>query len=202
MHSQSVFLSVSQLVYRNSKSYYRLLLLLSGDIILTAEPVYNLPPLDLGEWNIFKHRELHFLHLNMYNLLPKIHKLRHIVRLTNATAIGISESKLNDSVLTSESQIDEYDRCCCERNRYGRRLAFYIRDDLSYNAKSYFPKDIENIFFELILSNIKPVGIGTIYLPPNQTDVMEIFNENLPKMCGRMVIMFSKNIICFHVNQS
>ena len=35
----------------------------------------------------------------MYNLLPKIHKLRHIVRLTNATAIGISESKLNDQCL-------------------------------------------------------------------------------------------------------
>ena len=174
----------------------------SSRITDTKEPVYNLEPLDLDEWNIFKHRGLHFLHLNTYNLLPKIHKLWHIARLTNATAIGTSESELNDSVLTSESQIDEYDRRCCERNRYGRRLAFYIRDDLSYNAKSYFPKHIENIFFALILRNIKPAAIGTICFPRKQTDFMEIFNENLSKMCGRMVIMFSKNIICFHVNQS
>lgn len=45
----------------------------------------------------------------------------------------------------------------------------YIRNNLSYNIKSHFPKDIENLFFELLLPNTKPILIGTIYLPPNQT---------------------------------
>ena len=52
---------------------------------------------------------LHFLHLNINSLLPKIDKLRHIARLTNAAVIGIAESKLDDSVLTSEIDIDGFD---------------------------------------------------------------------------------------------
>ena len=179
---QSVFLSVSQLVYRNSNSYYRLLLLLSGDISLNPGPFHNLQLLDHGEWNIFKHRGLHFLHLNLNSLLLKIDGFRHIARLTNAAVIGISESKLDDSVLTSEIQIDEYDLLRYDRNRHGGGIACYIRNDLSYNVKPYFPKNIENIFFELLLPNTKPIVVGTIYLPPNQTNFMEIFNENLSKV--------------------
>ena len=155
-------------MYRNYNSCYRLLLLLSGDISLNPGPFNNLQPLDHDEWNIFKHRELHFLHLNINSLLPKIDELRHIAQLTNAAVIGISESKLDDSVLTSEIHIDGYDLLRCDRNRHGGGVACYIRSELSYNVKSYFPKDIENIFFELLLPNTKPVVVGTIYRPPSQ----------------------------------
>ena len=127
MHSQSVFLSVSQLKYCNSNSYHRLLLLLSGDINLNSGPFCNLQASDLDEWNIFKHRRLRFLHLSINSLLPKIGELRHIAKLTNAAVIGISESKLDDSVLTSEIQISEYDLLCCDRSRYGGEVACYIR---------------------------------------------------------------------------
>ena len=55
-----------------------------------------------------------------------------------------------------------------------------ISNDLSYNVKLYFPKDIENIFFEL-LPKTKPIVVGAIYRLPNQTNFMEIFNENVCK---------------------
>ena len=111
-------------MYRNFNSYYRLLLLLSGDKSLNSgsrlNPCHNLQTLlDDGEWGIFKHRGLHFLHLNFNSLLRKIDELRHIARLTNAAVIGISESKLDDSVLTSEIQIAEYDLLRCDRNKRG-----------------------------------------------------------------------------------
>ena len=113
-------------------------------------------------------------------MLPRIDELMHIARLTNAVVIGISESKLGDSVLTSEIQIDEYDLLRCDKNRHGGgRVACYIKNDLSYNVKSYFPKDIENMLFELLLPNTKPIAVDTVYPPPNQTNFMEIFNENL-----------------------
>ena len=99
--------------------------------------------------------------------MPKIDELRHIARLTNAAVIGNSQSKLDDSLLTSEIQINEYDLRRCDRNRYGGGLACYTRNYLSYNVKSYFPKDIKNIFFELLLPNTKPIVVGTIYRPPN-----------------------------------
>ena len=140
---QSVFLSVSQLEYRNCNSYPRLLLLLSGGISLNPGPFYNIQPLDHDKWNIFKHRGLHFLHLNISSLLPKM-------------------DKLDDSLLISEIQINEYDLLRWGRNRHGGGVACYIRNDLSLNAKSYFPEDIESIFFELLLPNTKPIIVGTI----------------------------------------
>ena len=115
-------------------------------------------------------------------MLPKIDELRHTARLTNAVVIGISESKLDDSVSTSEVQTDEYNLLRCDRNRHGGGVLCYIRNDLSYNVKSYFPKDTENIFFELLLPNTKPIVVGAIYCQPNQTNLMEILNENLSKV--------------------
>ena len=38
----------------NSKSFYRILLLLSGDFSLNPGPKNNLQPLDSNEWNVFK----------------------------------------------------------------------------------------------------------------------------------------------------
>ena len=87
-------------------------------IYLNPGPFHNLQPLDHDKWNVFKHRGPHLLHLNINSLLPKIDELRHIARLTNAAVIGISESKLDDSVPTSEIQIDKYDLLRCDRNRH------------------------------------------------------------------------------------
>ena len=53
LHLQSVFLSVSQLMYCNSNLYYRSLLLLSGDVSLDPGPFHNLQSLDHNKWNIF-----------------------------------------------------------------------------------------------------------------------------------------------------
>ena len=39
----------------------------------------------------------------------------------------------------------------------------------------------QKTFFELLLPNTKPIA-GTIYGPPNQTNFMEILNENLSKV--------------------
>ena len=102
-----------------SFSYHPLLLLLSGDISVNPVPFHNLHPLDQKEWNTFKHRGRHFLHLSINSLLLKIDELRHIGRLTNAAVIGIFESKLDDSVPTPKAQIDEYDLLRCDRNRHG-----------------------------------------------------------------------------------
>ena len=70
-------------------------------------------------------------------------------------------------------QIDDYDLLRCDRNRKGGGIACYIRNDLSYNVQSYFPIDIENT---------KPMVVRTIYCPPNQTNFIEVFNENLFKV--------------------
>ena len=82
--------------------------------------------------------------------MPKTNELMHKAKLTKAAVIEISESKLNDSVLTSDIYIKKYAIPRCHRTRQGESAGFCIRNDLSYNIKSYFSKDIENIFFEML----------------------------------------------------
>ena len=71
----------------------------------------------------------------MNSLLPKIDKIRFIAKQSNSSLIGISESKLDSSVLKSEVDIDEYDLIRLDPPRRGGGVACYIRKSLSYNHK-------------------------------------------------------------------
>ena len=173
--SQFSILTIYKLkAINNNKSFYRLILILSGDIIsLNPGPVYNHHPPNLKEWDKFKIKGLHLLHLNINSLLPKIDKLRYMVNLSNAAVIGITESKLDDCILDSEIQIDNYQILRCNRNRKGRGVACYVRNDLSYIEKNFFPEEIENIFFEILLLKTKPITVGIIYRPPNKNNLLQ-----------------------------
>ena len=182
MHSDLVFFSISKLQYRNYNSYFNLLLLLSGDIGLNPGPPQNNQLQPQSEWSVFNSRVLHFIHLNVNSLLPQIDELRNIAKLSNAAVIGISKSKLDDSVLSSEIHIDNYNTRRCDWNRHGRGVVCYVRNNLSYDVKSFFPPEIENIFFELLLPNIKPIVVGIIYRPPSLSGSLEIINTHFSKL--------------------
>ena len=95
----------------NSTSYsvsFHLLILLSGNISLDPGLNHQHKLQCLNKWNIFKSRGLHFIHLNINSFLPKIEELPITAKSTNAAIIGISESKLDESVLEPEIQIDYY----------------------------------------------------------------------------------------------
>ena len=174
--------SISKLKYQHLKSFSHLLLLLSGDISLNPIPVHQNTLQCLNEWNVFKNRRLHFIHLSINSLLPKIDELRYIAESTNAAVIGICESKLDASVLDPEISINNYKILRCDRNRQGGGVACYVRNYLSYNALSVFPREVDNIFFEILLPNSKPTTVETIYRPPNQSNFLEILNDNMNKI--------------------
>ena len=166
----------------NNKSFYRILLLLSGDVSLNPGPRNNLQPLDSSEWNVFKSKGLHLIHLNINSLLPKTDELRYIANSNNAAVIGISKSKLDESVLQSEIEINSYDLLRRDRNRNGGGAACYVRSDISYIQKQYFLKVIENIFFEILLPKTKPIVVGIIHRSPSQNSFLEILNKNFPSI--------------------
>ena len=64
---------------------------------------------------------------------------------------GISETKLYDSVLSSEIQIENYNLIRYDRNRHGGGVVCFIRNDLAYNTKSFLHFEIEKIFIEIFL---------------------------------------------------
>ena len=111
--------SISKLKYRNLNS------LLSGDISLNPGLVYGGTLQCSNEWNVFKKRGLHFIHLNINSLLSKIEKLHFIAKSTNADVVGIRESKRDASVLEQEISIDNCKILRCDRNKHGG-VACYI----------------------------------------------------------------------------
>ena len=141
------------------------MLMLSGDIGLSPRPVYNHHLPNLKECDIFKIKGLHLLNLNVIKILPKIDELRYVGKLSNATVIGITESKVDNYILN-------YQILRCDRNRKVGRVACYIRNDLSYIEENFFPEKIENIFFEILLPKTKPIFVEIIYRPPNQNNFL------------------------------
>ena len=93
----------------------------------------------------------------------------HIARLSNAAAIGTTESEFNNYILDSEHQMDNYKILCCDRNKKWGGVACYIRNYLSYIEKDFFPEEIKNIFFETLIPKTKPITVGIIYQPHNQS---------------------------------
>ena len=63
------------------------------------------------------------------NLLPKIDELQYITKLIEAAIISNSESKLDDSVLSSEIQIENYDLIRSDRTDMVIVFACFIRDN-------------------------------------------------------------------------
>ena len=53
---------------------------------------------------------------------------------------------------------------------------------MSYTQKNLFPNDIENVFFEIHLPKTKPITVGIVYRPPNQTNFIKTLNENFAKL--------------------
>ena len=135
------------------------------------------------EWCVLNSKVLYLIHLNGNSLLPRIDKLRNIAKLSNAAFIGTNESKLDYSILLFEIHISNYNTPCCDRGRLGGWIVCYVRKDLSYDVKSFFfAPEIENIFFELLLPNMKPIVVGIIYGQPIQSEFLEIIYIHFSKL--------------------
>ena len=132
------FHTIPKLKRMNNKSFLRILLILSGDISLNPGPVYNNQSLHSNEWNVFRSKGIHLIHLNVNSFLPKIDEICYIAERTKAAVIGITESKLDESVFQSEIEIGNYDLLRCDRNRNHGGVACYIRSDISYVLKTFF----------------------------------------------------------------
>ena len=128
----------------NYSLFSKLKLSLSGDINPNPGPQNS----DINKmWEPFVKRGLHFIHININSLLPKIDELRSIAKNSNAAIIGVTESKLDESVQNSEICIENYSLIRCDRNRHGGGVACYVRDDIIYNQKNIFNSEVENIFY-------------------------------------------------------
>ena len=84
-----------------------------------------------------KNRGTHFSHLNANSLLLKIEEIRHLVKLTNASVIVISEIKLDASVLSNEVVTEGYDLIRMHYFRKGGELAYTTKHSVAYSYSTY-----------------------------------------------------------------
>ena len=178
-------LTFSKVKYKKNSFLFQHLLLLSGDISLNPGPNQEYQ-LNNETWSPFKKRGLHFLHININSLLPKIDELRSIAEKSKAAVIGISETKLDKSVLNSEIDIVNYVIIQRDRNRNGGGVACYIRSDICFNELNIFSNQVENICFNILLKNLQPITIGvfyrSVYRPPSQNRFLEEISNDFNKL--------------------
>ena len=117
--------------------------------------------------------KLHFLHLNVNRLLPKIDEVKYIAKRTNANIIGISESKLDKTVLDGELKIDGYELIRSDRNGHGGGVACYVKTERHYNVRGFSSPEFEHIFIDILLPNSKPILIGILHRPPDQLGFLD-----------------------------
>ena len=113
---------------------------------------------------------MHFIHLNINSILSKIDEIRYIAILTNATFIGLSETKIDNAVLSSELGREGHDLVRSDQSRRGGGIACFVKNSISYNQKPNFCINTESIFIEIFLLKSKPVPIGILYRPPDKYD--------------------------------
>ncbi len=129
----------------------------------------------------FKKKGMHFLHLNVNSLLSKIHEIRQIALDSGATIIGITETKLDKTVFDNEVNIDGYNIIRKDRIRHGGGVCCYVKNNRSYKVREDFGSDFENVFLDILLPNSKPILIGILYRPPNQTGFLECLSSAIIK---------------------
>ena len=84
IHNAFVFFALSKFKYRNKDSFFKLLLLLSGDINQTLWPSHINQTSGNNEWDVFKDRGFYLIPIYIISLLPKIEEIRRIACLSNA----------------------------------------------------------------------------------------------------------------------
>ena len=164
--------TISKMKNKYNRLYLRMVLILSGDIELNPGPV-DRNQNKKEDFEVLNNKGLHFMHLNINGLLNKIDELRYITRSSNATVIGITETKLGNTVYDSEVTVDGYNIVPNDRNRNGGGIACYIRNNIYFNRKNCISDKIENIFIDLLFPKTKPISVGIIYKPPSQSQFLQ-----------------------------
>ena len=105
---------------------------------------------------------MHFIHININTILPKIDEERYNTNITNAFIIRISETKLDETILSSGLEVDGYDLVRLNLSRRAGGVACYIKHSIAYNYKDRFSSNIESTFVDMYLPRSKPILLGIL----------------------------------------
>ena len=165
------------------------------DIETLVNKQYNIKkPSELEDNNFecFKRKGLHFIHLNARSLFPKLSEVKVIAKKSKAAVICVTESWLDESHPDASVYIEGYSLLRNDRQSYGGGVCAYIREDLSYKRRiDLNNSDQEDIWFELLLPKSKPLYIGVIYRTDGNKNCFNSLEANLSNLrsdCDLLVL--------------
>ena len=143
------------------------------------------------QFECFKRKGLHCIHLNVHSLLPKISELRIIANKTSAAVITLTETWIGNLVTNSEISIDGYTVFRKDRNRHGGGVCLYIKNNIAFNQRDDLNNDnIETLFVDILLPRSKPIVVGVCYRPdPEDLEFLIQFEETVSKIKSDCEIM-------------
>ena len=103
--------------------------------------------------------------------------MHYIANITNASIIGISETKLDETILSGELEVGGYDLVRLDRSRRGGGVACYIKSLIAYSYKDSFCSNIKSIFVDIYLSKSKSILLSILYRPPDKSNFVKYINN-------------------------
>lgn len=157
-----------------------LLLMISGNVQPNPGPDSPMLSVPADMDTLFSSRGLHILHLNVRSLIHKMDEIRLLFASNKVGIISFSETWLDNSINDSEIEIENYVVIRKDRNRNGGGVCVYIRSDICYNVRTDLDHaHIEAVWLDILFPNSKPLLIGALYRPPDQSH----FYVDLEEMC-------------------
>ena len=196
MPSQSVFLAIYKIKYRNTNFYNWLLLLLSGDIILNPWSSHNRQQLDHDEWNVL------YLNVEGYIFSTLILTVCCQKLMNWYWNLWIEIRRL--CAYTGDSSWWVWPLSWWQ-DKHGEWLLVFLGMILVMISNSISLIHTETCIFQRLLPNSKPVVIGIIAYLINQIlgiffmktclKLKRTFIVTSTLIWGRMDIVYSKNTL-------
>ena len=114
--------------------------------------------------------------LNINSLVKHVDELRVLLAEFSIDILAINETKLDESINSSELHISGYEFIRRDRNRNGGGVGFYIKSSNSYVVRS-------DLTIEIRKPNSKPFLVATWYRPPSSsTDLFSSYESFIVKL--------------------
>ena len=74
-----------------------------------------------------------------------------------------------------------------DRNSKGGGIVHYIKNNISFNYHRSPSENFEKILIDILLPKPKPITLGIIYRPPDQSSFSDDFNITLKELASQGV---------------
>ena len=123
--------------------------------------------------------------LDINSILPKIDQLRSLLINSNISVLGITKTKLDNTVNNEEVDIDGYNLIRSDRNRKGGGIAYYIKSSISFSYHRSLSENFGNILIGILLPKSKLITLGIIYRPPDQSSFIDDFSIAVKELASQ-----------------